>query len=158
MDGDWVTDHTAPREFDESGIENNVLAPEQIVSEAPAATIAIMNSAAPESTTAALAANAPLEKRDGTSDLPGTFPETPATELNNEGAFRVNPLPAAAGAVNPISLAPGELIPEHLVGGSTSNHVHLDPESYEKSDTLPGTSLPPTPQLAPCNTTLINLT
>ncbi|KAI1353499.1 hypothetical protein F5Y01DRAFT_312694 [Xylaria sp. FL0043] len=149
VDGEWVNDHTAPKETDENGNENNVLTPDRIVSEAPATT-AIMNSVAPESTTAALAANVPLEKKEETadkgetegktekSDLPGAFPETPAAELNNEGAFGVNPLPAAAGAVNPIKLAPGEKVPEEIAAEGTTSNVKLDPESYEKSDTLPG--------------------
>jgi hypothetical protein len=151
VDGEWVTDHTAPKETDESGIENNVLTPDQIVAEAPATT-AIMSSVTPESTTAALAAEVPLEKKEkedeqktedkpeDKSDLPGAFPETPAAESKDgEGAFSVNPLPAAPGGVNPIRLAPGEKIPEGLAAENTTDHVKLDPESYEKSDTLPGT-------------------
>ncbi|KAI0974186.1 hypothetical protein F4678DRAFT_424938 [Xylaria arbuscula] len=148
VDGEWIIDHTAPKETDESGNENNILTPERITLGAPG-TAVIMNSVAPESTTAALAADAPLEKKETAakgdedvkaekSGLPGTFPETPATELNNEGAFGVNPLPAAAGAVNPIKLAPGEKVPEGLAAESTTSNVKLDPESYEKSDTLPG--------------------
>jgi hypothetical protein len=104
-----------------------------------------MNSVAPDSTTAALAAAVPLEKKgeestgkDGTAGegVPGAFPETPASELN--GTFGVHPLPAAPGALNPIKLAPGEKIPEELAAQSTTSNVKLDPESYEKSDTLPG--------------------
>ncbi|KAF2967661.1 hypothetical protein GQX73_g5950 [Xylaria multiplex] len=155
VDGEWIIDHTAPKEADENGNENNVLTPERIVSEAPATT-AIMSSAAPDSTTAALAAEVPLEKKEEAtdkgeadvkdekvaeaekSDVPGAFPETPATELNDEGAFSVNPLPAAAGAVNPITLAPGEKVPEGLAAESTISNVKLDPDSYEKSDEIPG--------------------
>ncbi|KAI1816244.1 carbohydrate-binding module family 48 protein [Poronia punctata] len=146
VDGEWVTDHTAAKEIDGSGIENNVLTPEQIVSEAPETT-AIMSSAAPESTTAALAADAPLENREreeeqdksgDQSNLPGTFPETPAAEQKDDNAFSVNPLPAAPGGVNPFKLAPGQEIPEDVAAASTTEHVKLDPESYEKSDTLPG--------------------
>lgn len=109
----------------------------------------MLSSAAPESTTAALAAGVPLEKKNETetpaadsvvkgegeaksSDLPGTFPETPAAEIG------INPLPAAAGAVNPVTLAPGEKIPEGVSAESTTANVKLDPEAYEKSDTLPG--------------------
>lgn len=95
-----------------------------------------MSSVTPDSTTAALAANVPLEKKD--EELPGAFPETPATELDKAGEFKVNPLPAAPGALNPITLAPGEKIPEGLAAESTTSQVKLDPESYEKSDTLPG--------------------
>ncbi|KAI0601514.1 hypothetical protein F4775DRAFT_589293 [Biscogniauxia sp. FL1348] len=138
VDGNWVIDHTAPRETDVHGNENNVLTPERIVKGESIAT-AIMSSAAPESTTAALAADAPLEKKEESSDLPGTFPETPAAELDKAaGEFGVNPLPAADGAVNPIQLAPGEKIPEGIAAENTNSHVKLDPESYEKSDALPG--------------------
>ncbi|KAI0540508.1 hypothetical protein GGR58DRAFT_522024 [Xylaria digitata] len=154
VDGEWIIDHTAPKEADENGNENNVLTPERILSEAPATT-AIMSSAAPDSTTAALAAEVPLEKKEKAtdtseadvknekvaepekSDVPGAFPETPAAELNDGGAFSVNPLPAAAGAVNPITLAPGEKVPEGLAAESTVSNVKLDPESYEKSDEIP---------------------
>ncbi|KAI0141689.1 hypothetical protein GGR57DRAFT_509056 [Xylariaceae sp. FL1272] len=132
VDGNWVVDHTAPKETDASGNENNVLTPERIVSEAPATT-AIMNGVTPDATTVGLAANAPLEKKDDeTSVLPGAFPETPAAE------FGVNPLPATAGALNPVNLAPGEKVPEGVAAESTTSHVRLDPESYEKSDSLPG--------------------
>ncbi|KAI4867390.1 carbohydrate-binding module family 48 protein [Hypoxylon rubiginosum] len=133
VDGNWVTDHTAPKEVDESGNENNVLTPDRIITEAPA-TAAMINSVTPDSTTAALAAAVPLEEKKD-SELPGTFPETPAAE---GGDFSVNPLPATDGALNPITLAPGEKIPESLAGQSTTGNVKLDPESYEKSDTLPG--------------------
>ncbi|KAI1081123.1 carbohydrate-binding module family 48 protein [Whalleya microplaca] len=138
VDGNWVTDHTAPKEVDQSGNENNVLTPEHIVLAAPATT-AIMSSVTPDSTTAALAAGVPLEKKaENPSDGPGGFPETPAAEPDKSGDFGVKPLPAADGALNPIKLAPGEKVPESLTAGSTTNNVKLDPESYEKSDTLPG--------------------
>lgn len=96
-----------------------------------------MSSVGPESTTAALAAGVPLEseKEHKPSGLPGTFPETPAADLNKE--FSINPLPAAPGAVNPISLAPGEKIPDQIHTESTNSNVKLDAESYEKADTLP---------------------
>ncbi|KAI2639009.1 carbohydrate-binding module family 48 protein [Hypomontagnella submonticulosa] len=136
VDGNWVTDHTAPKEVDESGNENNVLTPDRIITEAPA-TAAMINSVSPDSTTAALAAEVPLEKKKD-EELPGTFPVTPAAELEKGGDFSVNPLPAAEGALNPIKLAPGEKIPESLIAEGTTNNVKLDPESYEKSDTLPG--------------------
>ncbi|CAJ2503014.1 Uu.00g104080.m01.CDS01 [Anthostomella pinea] len=136
VDGDWVTDHTAPKEADESGNENNVLTPERIVSSAPATT-AMMNSAHPDSTTAALAADAPLEKKEDQSGLPGSFPETPALEKTNSD-FGINPMPAGVGGVNPIKLAPGEKIPEGIAAESTTSHVKLDPESYAASDALPG--------------------
>jgi hypothetical protein len=102
-----------------------------------------MNSAAPDSTTAALAADAPLEKKDEKSDkgeqpvgVPGAFPETPGAEIG------INPMPAAPGALNPINLAPGEKIPENITAQGTTSEVKLDPESYEKSDTLPSRKSP----------------
>lgn len=99
-----------------------------------------MNTVTPESTTAALAAEVPLEKKKD-EELPGTFPETPAGDVNKSGDFSVNPLPATEGAVNPVKLAPGEKIPEGLAAEGTTGNVKLDPESYEKSDTIPGMSL-----------------
>ena len=95
----------------------------------------MMSSAAPGSTTAALAANAPLEKKAGSSEsIPGTFPETPAVDSGNQ-EFNVNPMPAVPGAVNPVQLAPGEKIPDHLASGSTTtNNVDLDPKSYMTPD------------------------
>ncbi|KAI1662714.1 carbohydrate-binding module family 48 protein [Daldinia decipiens] len=152
VDGNWVTDHTAPKEIDESGNENNILTPDRIIKEAPA-TAAIMSTVTPDSTTAALAADVPLEKKD--EGLPGTFPETPAAELNGAGDFGVNPFPATAGAVNPIKLAPGEKIPQGLAANGTTDQVKLDPESYEKSDTIPG-GLPLTlNSAAPLSTTAV---
>lgn len=93
-----------------------------------------------------MASEQPVEKPEGIatpSDVPGGFPATPQTELDKP--ISVNPLPAAAGAINPIQLAPGEEVP--TVGiESTNEHVKLDKESYEKSDALPGVvaaDLPP---------------
>ena len=99
----------------------------------------MMNSAAPDATTAALAADAPLEKKEEKPDgLPGTFPETPALDLETK-ELSVNPLPAAPGAVNPVQLTPGDKIPDALVGGSTTDNVKLDADSYNNADALPGT-------------------
>ncbi|UPL01499.1 hypothetical protein LCI18_012433 [Fusarium solani-melongenae] len=90
------------------------------------------------------------------SDIPGGFPTTPATELDKpvtvvplanelEKPISVNPLPASEGVGNPITLAPGEKIPESITAQSTDKYVKLDKESYEKSDAIPGveTELPP---------------
>ncbi|KAM6507235.1 Cruciform DNA binding protein [Fusarium solani] len=97
------------------------------------------------------------------SDIPGGFPITPATELDKpvteldkpvtvaplanelEKPISVNPLPASKGVGNPITLAPGEKIPESITAQSTDKYVKLDKESYEKSDAIPGveTELPP---------------
>lgn len=113
-----------------------------------------MNSVSADSTTAQLAKDVPLEKAinaqpeaektetkaenadEKPSDLPGSFPETPADELNK--TIGINPLPAAAGGVNPIKLAPGEPVPNDLKIADVNSNVKLDAESYEKSDALPG--------------------
>ncbi|KAF4979821.1 hypothetical protein FZEAL_4037 [Fusarium zealandicum] len=83
------------------------------------------------------------------SDVPGGFPITPANEL--EKHFGVNPLPASEGVGNPISLEPGEKIPESITAQSTDKYVKLDKESYEKSDAHPGveTDIPQLPPFTP---------
>ncbi|TGO85750.1 hypothetical protein BPOR_0367g00020 [Botrytis porri] len=133
VDGNWVTDHTAPQENDASGNLNNVLTTDRIVKHTPA-TAGIMSGVTPTSTTSALAKSVPLEKeksplaQNGSSDLPGAFPETPAAV--ETGDFSVNPLPAADGAVNPIKLAPGEKVPHpsSFTTNDITSGVHDDPE------------------------------
>ncbi|QSZ31640.1 hypothetical protein DSL72_001207 [Monilinia vaccinii-corymbosi] len=160
VDGNWVTDHTAPQENDASGNLNNVLTPDRIVKNTPA-TAGIMSGVAPTSTTSELAKDAPLEKekgeekppleQNGSSDLPGAFPETPAVET---GDFSVNPLPAADGAVNPIKLAPGEKVPDpsSFTTNSITSGVHDDPElvaaDMAKSEAEPTFSISPLPAFA----------
>lgn len=108
---------------------------------------AVLSSAAPDSTTTQLAAGVPLEeKKDEVSILPI---KAPVDELDQE--VRVNPLPAAEGAVNPITLAPGEKVPDVAAGAIDSN-VTLDKESYEQSDRVPGlVTVPVVPPEAPAN-------
>ncbi|CZR60443.1 related to cell wall mannoprotein [Phialocephala subalpina] len=128
VDGVWTTDHTAPQENDASGNLNNVLTIDRIKKHTPE-TAGIMSGVAPTSTTAALAKDVPLEKEStGSSDLPGSFPETPAAI--EKGDFSVNPLPAADGAVNPIKLAPGEKVPHPstFTNNTVTSGVHDDPE------------------------------
>ncbi|PTB36841.1 carbohydrate-binding module family 48 protein [Trichoderma asperellum CBS 433.97] len=144
VDGDWTVNESSPKEADHEGNVNNFITPEDILKSDPAA--AFISTVTPQSTTAKMASEQPIEKPEGTatpSDVPGGFPVTPSTELDKP--VSVNPLPAAAGAVNPIKLAPGEEVP--AVGiESINEHVKLDKESYEKSDALPGveaTELPP---------------
>jgi hypothetical protein len=107
VDGNWVTDHTAPQENDASGNLNNVLTTDRIAKHAPAKS-GVMAAA-------------------GASDVPGTFPETPAVEKD---AFSVNPLPATDGAVNPIKLAPGEEVPHPstFTSETVTSGVRDDPE------------------------------
>lgn len=100
---------------------------------------ATINSAAPESSTAALAAGVPLENTPavstpGPTDVPGGFIETPAVEKEAQ-EFSVKPLPASDTATNPFTLAPGEPIPANdVTTKDVNNHIKLDEESYEKAD------------------------
>lgn len=121
---------------------NNFLTPEQIAG--PAA--AVINTVTPESTTAKMAGEQPLEKNtevETPSDIPGGFPITPANELDKP--VGIAPLPAAEGGLNPVDLAPGDKIPETVTAQDINQHVKLDKESYEKSDALAGVdmALPP---------------
>jgi hypothetical protein len=170
-----------------------------------------LSSAAPASSTAALAGLVPLEnKADGKKiektqsqeSIPGAFPmtppaETPGTEQQmfnispipatqglgnpiqlapeehvpapstltdntvqstvnldklpedeNEAKVSVAPIPATAGAGNPIKLAPGEPVPHPstLTSNTIDSTARTDPASYEKSSALP-------PQLGPVDIT-----
>ncbi|PTB69963.1 carbohydrate-binding module family 48 protein [Trichoderma citrinoviride] len=144
VDGNWTVNESAPKEADHEGNINNFITPEDILQSDPAA--ALVNTVTPQSTTAAMASEQPIDKPEGAatpSDVPGGFPVTPSTELDKP--VGVNPLPAAAGAVNPFKLEPGEKVPDVGIE-STNDHVKLDKESYEKSDALPGVDvadLPP---------------
>ena len=136
MDNNWTTNETAPKEADPEGNVNNFLTPEQIQTGAAAAVISTVT---PGSTTAAMAGEQPKEPKEAAatpSDVPGGFPATPADELDKP--VSVNPLPASAGAVNPIKLEPGEKVPDAAVAGNVNDNVKLDKESYEKSDAIPG--------------------
>lgn len=128
VDGNWVTDHTAPQENDASGNLNNVLTTDRINKHSSAAA-GIMSGVTPQSTTAGLAKDVPVEKSStGSSDLPGAFPETPAAEL------QVNPLPAFPNASNPTSLDAGEKVPpsSNFTTNTITSGVRDDPELVEK--------------------------
>ncbi|KAL8732217.1 MAG: hypothetical protein Q9166_002965 [cf. Caloplaca sp. 2 TL-2023] len=98
----------------------------------------------PQSTTAQLAGEVPKEsskdsskeatgdKAASSSDLPGTFPETPA---NEPSGFSVNPIPASSGYGNPVNLPPGEKVPDPSTFASNivSSTAKDDP-SLAKSD------------------------
>lgn len=114
---------------------------------------AIISSAAPDATTASLAADVPIEhstissvapefstaqtvSTPGPSDVPGGFPETPATEIAEptpiagEGqVFSVKPLPASDTPTNPFHLDPGE-----FTAAEINRDVKLDEESYNSAD------------------------
>ncbi|KAK5987403.1 Cruciform DNA-recognizing protein 1 [Cladobotryum mycophilum] len=135
VDNTWTINESSAKEADHEGNVNNFLTPEDMTNEDPVA--AVINTVTPESTTALLAAEQPIEKHEGIatpSDVPGGFPETPS-ELDKP--IGINPLPAANGAVNPFKLAPGEPVPE-FNAEDLNRHVKLDEASYEKSDALPG--------------------
>lgn len=114
VDGNWTINESARTENDGHGIVNNVLLPEDIVDEP----VATLSSAAPQSTTAALAAAVPKESDKSKEDdsIPGAFPETPAaaaeTPASEYPSLSVNPIPATDGPGNPIKLAPGEPVPD----------------------------------------------
>ncbi|KIW69236.1 hypothetical protein PV04_05124 [Phialophora macrospora] len=140
----WIIDPEAPQEDDGHGNVNNVLHPEQIKPKASIVPEAFTtSSAAPESTTAALAGQVPLEPKKEATEVtpasdshlhgaPGAFPETPANEPDS---FSVNPLPPTEGASNPVNVPAGEKIPPP--GEVTSNTIHsavtTSEEAYEKA-------------------------
>lgn len=96
----------------------------------------------PDSTTAAMAANVPKKADQASGAVPGTFPETPGHEPES---FSVNPIPASSGAGNPISLAPGEKVPDSSTFNSNTvgSTARTDPAGYEQdaSHPLSGASL-----------------
>lgn len=121
VNGDWVTDPTAPKEDDGNFNVNNVLHPEDIRKKgAPDANAAVISSAAPDSTTANLAGQQPLEQKR--SNLPGAFPETP---MNEPDTFNVQPIPASSGTGNP---QPGD-----VQAKSVQDTVTTSKEDYEKA-------------------------
>lgn len=102
-----------------------------------------MNTVTPESTTAALAKDVPLENKEELpqatpSDIPGGFPVTPANELDK--FIGVNPIPAQDVTAEPVTVAPGEPLPASVKAGDINEHVKLDKEGYEDSSALPGLS------------------
>ncbi|KAJ4299164.1 Cruciform DNA binding protein [Kalmusia sp. IMI 367209] len=135
VDGSWVTNDSAPKEADDSGNFNNVLTPDDI-KEQPVSTL---SSAAPESSTAALAGAVPKEslKTPSSEELPGAFPLTPPVETpgNEPRAFSINPIPATEGLGNPVKLEPGEKVPHPstLTSNTVESTVKHDKEPEEAS-------------------------
>ncbi|KAL9004949.1 MAG: hypothetical protein Q9188_002268 [Gyalolechia gomerana] len=95
-----------------------------------------------DSTTARLAGDVPKESskdaqnvESASSDLPGSFPQTPANEVSD---FSVKPIPATSGSGNPIHLDPGEKIPDpSTVGPNTISPTVKDDSSQSKPDDSP---------------------
>ena len=111
-----------------------------------------MSGITPQSTTAGLAGKVPKEPsrdpdaRAGSSQLPGTFPGTPANERSE---FSVNPIPETSGIGDPVNLAPGEKVPDPstLTTNTISSTARDDPSlmSSENSQaTFRVSPLPPT--------------
>jgi hypothetical protein len=131
VNGNWCINESAPKEDDGNGIVNNILLPEDIVDE-PAHTL---SSAAPQSSTAALAGAVPKEKDLGKSksneSIPGAFPMTP-TPSTEQRQF-INPIPATAGLGNPVKLAPEEHVPaaSTLTNNTVDSTVNLKGEPAE---------------------------
>jgi stress response protein YsnF len=156
VDGNWVTNESAPKEADSNGIFNNVLTSADIRDP-----VSTLSSAAPLSSTAALAGAVPKEDTRSRSNesIPGAFPLTPPvdsveTPFHEPQAFSVNPIPATEGLGNPVRLAPGEKVPD--ASTLTSNTVqstvkHEEPEEAKVSVApLPATAGPGNPiHLAP---------
>lgn len=105
--------------------------------------VATLSSAAPESTTAALAAAVPKEDAKSKSEesVPGAFPLTPPAETPSKEpqAFSVNPIPATEGLGNPIKLEPGEKVPDpstittNTVESTVKHDKEPEPEEAEVS-------------------------
>ncbi|KAM3439344.1 hypothetical protein NHJ13734_003788 [Beauveria thailandica] len=115
VDNNWTTNESSPKEADKEGNINNFLTSEIIAASAISTTV--LNTIGPESTTATMAGQQPLEKNKLAS---------------------INPLPASETGVNPINLKAGEKVPQEFATGDIHKHVKLDKESYEKSDSLIG--------------------
>ncbi|KAL8936819.1 MAG: hypothetical protein Q9216_004730 [Gyalolechia sp. 2 TL-2023] len=98
-----------------------------------------MSGVSADSTTAKLAGDVPKESSKDTpniestsSDLPGSFPQTPANEVSD---FSVKPIPATSGSGNPIHLEPGEKVPDpSTVSSNTVSSTVKDESSQSKSD------------------------
>ena len=95
-----------------------------------------MSGVGPKSSTAGLAGNVPKESTQeqsemGSSDVPGSFPETPGIEASE---FSVNPIPATSGIGNPVKLEPGEKVPDpSTLTSNTISSTVQDDTSLKKS-------------------------
>ncbi|KAE8138090.1 hypothetical protein BDV38DRAFT_282389 [Aspergillus pseudotamarii] len=167
VDGIWTTDHSVPEEDDGNHNINNVLYPDQIRKEDTTSSlqngIAVMAGVAPDSTTAALAAEVPKESRrdilgdaalsstapgsttaelakhaslEQRANVPGSFPATPRSEVEQ---FSVNPIPASSGTGNPIKLKPGEKVPDPSTFNANTIHstARTDQAGYEQDASHP---------------------
>ena len=115
----------------------------------------ILSGVTPQSTTAQLAGQVPKESdRDqetantASSNLPGTFPETPG--LNEASGFSVNPIPATSGIGNPINLEPGKKVPhpstltDNTINSTVQNDSALSKSTEDSEKTFGVAPLPAT--------------
>ena len=100
----------------------------------PTAGGAFVSGVGPQSTTAQLAGQVPKEhaKRDSQNSPP----ETP---FHDAQEFSVNPIPATSGIGNPISLKPGEKVPDPstLTKNTVDSTATTDKASYENGPAAP---------------------
>ncbi|KAF1829343.1 hypothetical protein BDW02DRAFT_169691 [Decorospora gaudefroyi] len=146
VNGNWCTNDSARKEDDGHGIINNVLLPEDIIDEP----VHTMSSAAPTSTTAALAGQVPKENETSksSSPVPGAFPETPYAETpgSEPQTFNVAPIPATSGLGNPVQLAPGEPVPDAstLTDNTIASTVNHDKDQEQEPSSFGVAPLPAT--------------
>ena len=93
----------------------------------------------PQSTTAALAGQVPKESERGqenktaSSDLPGSFPETPGP--NEMAEYGVKPIPASSGIGNPVHLEPDEKVPDpSTINDNTISSTAQDDPTLKSAD------------------------
>ena len=101
-----------------------------------------MSGVTPHSTTVGLAAKVPKESEraeqegrpeSASSDVPGSFPETPFHDANE---FAVEPIPVTSGIGNPVKLQPGDKPPQpsSLTENTLQSTVRDDPSLKESTD------------------------
>jgi hypothetical protein len=131
---------------------NNILLPEDIVDEP----LHTLSSAAPGSSTAALAGLVPkekqIEKTQSNESIPGAFPMTPPAETpgTEQQMFNINPIAATPGLGNPIKLAPEEQVPASstLTDNTVQSTVNLDKLPEDEDEAEATVSVAPIPATA----------
>ena len=110
MDGNWTTDHTAPQENDGHNNFNNVLLPENIHK-----------------------SSSSVPKSNDMSDVPGSFPETPANEVSE---FSVGPGPTTPARGESVNRSSDQKTagPDVSTPGPKSSTAHGGKSSGEPRD------------------------
>ena len=102
----------------------------------------MMSGVTADSSTIGLAAKVPKESEkaeqdvrpgSASSDVPGSFPETPFHDANE---FAVDPVPATSGIGNPVNLPPGEKVPHPntMTDNTIQSTVRDDPSLKKSAD------------------------